>query len=380
MELSIGPRTATTEPARKLEAARSVMVSLRQVSKNFAGFVALHGIDLDIRKGEFLSLLGPSGCGKTTTLSLIAGFLQPSGGNICIDGQDVTGVPSHRRDVGVVFQNYALFPHLSVFDNVAFALRIRRIGRTEIAKRVRDALEMVQLGGLAARMPRQLSGGQQQRVALARALVYRPGVLLMDEPLAALDPNLREAMQLEIKRLHRTFEITTIYVTHDQHEALMLSDRIAVMRSGAIEQCGTPRSVYERPETEFVARFVGDANVLRATVVGAAGTLLQVATGSGTPVRLESRFAVDAGTELKIAVRPERIKLHKAAPGSVPCAQGIVREIHYHGETTRVHVELASGETLTVSRHNDRDGVELVPNQTVFASWSENDMVLLRGD
>jgi spermidine/putrescine transport system ATP-binding protein len=237
--------------------------------------------------------------------------------------------------------------------------------------------------GLADRLdhrPLQLSGGQQQRVALARALVYRPSVLLMDEPLAALDPKLREAMQVEIKRLHRAFEITTVYVTHDQHEALMLSDRVAVMKSGSIEQCGTPRGLYERPETDFVARFVGDANVLRGTILSCSASSLQMTTDFGARAVVQRRFPAEVGGSIKVALRPERLKLHRNPPTAGPTARGSVKEVNYHGETTRIHVELGNGEILTVSCQNDSGGFEIPSDNVVFVSWAEADMVVLRSD
>ncbi|MEK7716114.1 MAG: ATP-binding cassette domain-containing protein, partial [candidate division NC10 bacterium] len=242
--------------------ARAV-VELRGCTHDYGALRAVDRVDLTVHEGELLSLLGPSGCGKTTTLNLIAGFLQPTAGRIVIDGEDVTRRPAHERDLGMVFQSYALFPHMSVFDNVAFGLRERRVPKAEIAPRVRDALGLVRLEGRERERPAHLSGGMQQRVALARALVYRPRVLLLDEPLAALDKKLREEMRGELREIQRSVSITTIFVTHDQAEALALSDRIAVMDRGRVEQIGAPREIYERPATRFVADFIGASSILR---------------------------------------------------------------------------------------------------------------------
>src|SRR5258705_7355081 len=263
----------------------TAVVELKGCTRDYGGVRAVDAMDLIIFEGEFLSLLGPSGCGKTTTLNLIAGFVEPTAGRIVIDGEDVTGLPAHLRGLGVVFQSYALFPHLSVFENVAFGLRERRTPSAEIARRVGETLELVQLDREGRQRPAELSGGMQQRVALARALVYRPRVLLLDEPLAALDKKLREEMRDELRAIQRSVGITTIFVTHDQAEALGLADRIAVMSRGRIEQLGPPREIYERPATRFVADFIGASTVLRARAVAAdrvtvAGATLQVAGGA----------------------------------------------------------------------------------------------------
>src|SRR5918996_1686354 len=276
-------------------------VELLGVTRRFGDVTAVDALDLAVRDGEFLALLGPSGCGKTTTLNLIAGFVTPTAGRVLIDGEDVSGRPPHLRGLGVVFQSYALFPHLSVRDNVAFGLRERRVPAAEIEQRVGDALELVRLDRAGRQRPGQLSGGLQQRVALARPLVYRPRVLLLDEPLAALDRKLREGMRDELRAIQRSVGITTVFVTHDQAEALGLADRIAVMNRGRIEQLGAPREIYERPATRFVADFIGGSTVLRGQAVAAdrvvvAASTLQVIGGRALP----------ADGDVELAIRPER--------------------------------------------------------------------------
>ncbi|TMJ26792.1 MAG: ABC transporter ATP-binding protein, partial [Alphaproteobacteria bacterium] len=259
--------------------SEQIAVELEGVSKHFGKITAVNQISLQVRRGELVTLLGPSGCGKTTLLNLIAGFLDPDAGEIAIDGRRITDVPAYRREIGIMFQSYALFPHMSVAANVAYGLKMRRIPRPEITRRVAQALALIKLEGLEDRKPRQLSGGQQQRVALARALVIRPRVLLLDEPFSALDRNLRASMQVELKEIVRKLEVTTIFVTHDQSEALSLSDRIAVIAQGRIHQLGSPQEIYRRPIDRFVASFIGDANVLRGRLVGIDGATAAVALG-----------------------------------------------------------------------------------------------------
>ena len=267
-------------------------VELRGVTKTFGRVRAMDAVDLEVRKGEFLSLLGPSGSGKTTTLRVIAGLVEPTAGEVLIGGRVMTQVPVHRRNLAMVFQNYALFPHLSVFENVAFGLEMRRMSRTEVTRRVADALALVRLPGFEARYPQQLSGGQRQRVALARAIVVQPSVLLLDEPLGALDKKLRESMQVELKALQRTLGVTTIFVTHDQEEALTLSDRVAVMNDGRIEQLDTPVEVYERPRTRFVSDFIGVSNFLEGEVTHGDGPAVAVRTSQVRSVQVPTEFPV----------------------------------------------------------------------------------------
>jgi spermidine/putrescine transport system ATP-binding protein len=322
-------------------------IRLMELSKQFAEVTAVDSIDLHITGGEFFSLLGPSGCGKTTTLRMIAGFEQPSEGRILLDGSDVAYTPPHKRNVNTVFQNYALFPHLNVFDNVAFGLRRAKRPKDEMRRRVREALELVQLGGFEKRRPSQLSGGQQQRVALARALVLNPAVLLLDEPLGALDAKLRKALQIELKTLQQEVGITFLYVTHDQEEALTMSDRLAVMNGGRVEQIGAPQEVYEDPETLFVADFLGVSNLMDATGRGLVDGRCRVDIG---------RFELEAGAgpsdvtgPVKVVIRPERIELEPheadAGPNRLP---GMVERVVYVGSAVQVLVRVATGETLQV--------------------------------
>ena len=321
--------------------ARAV-VELRGCTRDYGSIRAVADLDLTVHEGELLSLLGPSGCGKTTTLSLIAGFVPPTAGHVLIDGRDVTDRPAHQRGLGVVFQSYALFPHLSVFENVAFGLRERRVPKAEIERRVRAALSLVRLDARAEQRPAQLSGGMQQRVALARALVYEPRVLLLDEPLAALDRKLREEMRAELREIQRSIGITTIFVTHDQAEALGLSDRIAVMHAGRIEQLGTPREIYQRPATRFVAEFIGASTVLRGRAVGPD----RVALAEGGVLRVETGDAFRAGEEVELAIRPERIRLATGSGENVIEAR--ISGVVYQGVQTEVTAEVPGGQRLLV--------------------------------
>jgi putative spermidine/putrescine transport system ATP-binding protein len=302
-------------------------LALDGISRSFGKTVALHPLTLQIRPGEFVSILGPSGSGKSTTLNLIAGFDFPSTGTIRMNGTDVTWLPSYKRGVGMVFQSYALFPHLTVLENVAFPLRSQGWKNADIERGVRAALTLVQLGEVTHRLPRQLSGGQQQRVALARAIVYRPKILLMDEPLGALDRKLRADMQLEIKRLHRDLGTTILYVTHDQDEALSMSDRVAVLNQGRLEQCAAPRELYGRPASEFVAGFVGETNLLPAAVDGT-GTLARLAT-LALELPLAGRAAA-AGTRLTVSLRPEHVIVAPPGSGGV---RGRVEDVLFLGDS-----------------------------------------------
>jgi spermidine/putrescine transport system ATP-binding protein len=332
----------------------SGQVELRGLTKRFDETVAVDGIDLDIRAGEFFSLLGPSGCGKTTTLRMIAGFERPTAGRILLDGVDVAAVPPHERNVHTVFQNYALFPHRDVQGNIAFGLQRRRVAKDEIRRRVDEAIELVQLQGLARRRPNQLSGGQQQRVALARALVLRPAVLLLDEPLGALDAKIRKQLRLELKALQEEVGITFLFITHDQEEALSMSDRLAVMSDGQVEQVGTPDEVYEDPQTEFVADFLGVSNLMDAEALpgdpGSCGVrigdfLLRAACGD-----------VDARGAVRVCVRPERMTLGPldGSPGD-NALPGMVERTVYVGASLQVMVRLATGATVQVSIANTGD-------------------------
>jgi spermidine/putrescine transport system ATP-binding protein len=330
-------------------------IELSKLTKHFADVTAVDGIDLQVPGGEFFSLLGPSGCGKTTTLRMIAGFEQPTSGQILLDGADVAYTPPHQRNVNTVFQNYALFPHLNVFDNIAFGLRRAKRPKAEIKQRVAQALELVQLAGYERRKSSELSGGQQQRVALARALVLNPAVLLLDEPLGALDAKLRKALQIELKTLQQEVGITFLYVTHDQEEALTMSDRLAVMNGGHIEQVGAPQDVYEDPETLFVADFLGVSNLMDARVVSAGRGACRVAVDG---YELDTR-----GTELdvtgaaKIVIRPERVELEDHGTGGQNRIPGMVERLVYIGSAVQVIVHAATGETLQALVQNTGNGV-----------------------
>ncbi|MGH7266253.1 MAG: ABC transporter ATP-binding protein [Candidatus Rokuibacteriota bacterium] len=319
-------------------------VELRDASKRYGAVQALDGVSLEVGEGEFFTLLGPSGCGKTTTLRAVAGFVALTSGDVRIRGARVNEVPPHRRRVGMVFQHYALFPHRTVFQNVAFGLRMQKAPRDETARRVRQALALVRLEGYEARYPRQLSGGEQQRVALARAIVTRPAVLLLDEPLGALDRKLREHMQIELKRLQAEVGITTIYVTHDQEEALTMSDRIAVMRAGRVEQVGTAVEIYETPRTAFVADFIGSTNLLRGRVAGRGEAGAAVDVGGGLIVHVRGE-APAPGSEAVLAVRPEKLRLDPAE-GLENTVRARVTNVVYLGDAVVYHLESRAGVTL----------------------------------
>ena len=319
-----------------------VVVELRGCTRDYGAVRAVDGLELTVSEGEFLALLGPSGCGKTTTLNLIAGFVPPTAGRILIDGEDVTGRPAHLRGLGVVFQSYALFPHLSVWENVAFGLRERHVPAPDIERRVGDALELVRLDRLGRQRPAELSGGMQQRVALARALVYRPRVLLLDEPLAALDRKLREGMRDELRAIQRAVGITTLFVTHDQAEALGLSDRIGVMNHGRIEQLGSPREIYEHPATRFVADFIGASTVLRGRAVAAD----RVVVAAGPALRVAGGRALREGADVELAIRPERVRLVPGPGDNVLDAR--VDGLVYQGAQTEVTARLDDGQRVLV--------------------------------
>jgi spermidine/putrescine transport system ATP-binding protein len=323
-----------------------IAVELEGVCKRFGDFEAVKDMSLQVRQGEFFSLLGPSGCGKTTTLRLIAGFEQPSEGAIRLDGQDVAAVPPYKRNVNTVFQSYALFEHLDVSENVAFGLRRRKVPKQEIGQRVTEALELVALEHRATDRPAQLSGGMRQRVALARALVNRPSVLLLDEPLGALDLKLRKQMQVELKRIQREVGITFVYVTHDQEEALAMSDRIAVMDDGVVEQLGAPEDIYEHPVKPFVAGFIGISNLLAATVEDGG---VRLSGGRLVPAPVPDGMA--AGTEVQLSVRPEKLWIDELEPGMAE-VEGTIAERVYLGTATQLIVELGPGARLVALEQN----------------------------
>jgi len=328
-------------------------IELRRVCKRFADSYAVENLDLQIRKGEFFSFLGPSGCGKTTTLRMIGGFEQPSSGQILLDGRPIEGTPAYQRNVNTVFQSYALFPHMSIFNNVAFGMKMKGVASSEIRERAMHALETVKLKGFETRMPGELSGGQRQRVALARAIVNRPSVLLLDEPLGALDLKLRRAMQIELKELQHRLGITFVFVTHDQEEALTISDRIAVMSQGRIEQIGSPEEIYEAPRSRFVADFIGTTNFLQGAVVGSSATRLEVQTEWGAVLKVAPHPDLKPGVQVTVSVRPEKITLVPTAPGPGENGmEGTLHEVIYLGTATHYIVQLPQGPRITVFAQN----------------------------
>jgi spermidine/putrescine transport system ATP-binding protein len=361
-----------------------VDVRLVEVVKKFGEAVAVDHINLEVRDGEFFSLLGPSGCGKTTTLRMIGGFEQPTSGLIELQGQDVTWLPPYRRNVNTVFQSYALFPHLTIFENVAFGLRRKGVKGSEITSRVHEMLKLVELPGYDRRKPTQISGGQAQRVALARALINRPAVLLLDEPLGALDLKLRKQMQVELKRIQQEVGITFIYVTHDQEEAMTMSDRIAVMNQGRYEQLGDPEGLYERPRTRFVAGFLGVSNLLTARLDGRAEGYAVAVLGDETRVRVPEAGAPAGDGPVEVGVRPEKIRLHAAeaeAPTRANRLHGRIVDASYLGVSTSYIVEAASGARLTVYEQNverTEHGSLYRPGDAVQLSWSPDHTFVVR--
>jgi spermidine/putrescine transport system ATP-binding protein len=353
----------------------AVDVRLLDVVKRFGEVVAVDHINLEIQDGEFFSLLGPSGCGKTTTLRMIGGFEEPTSGRIELQGEDVTWLPPFKRNVNTVFQNYALFPHLTTYDNIAFGLRRKGVRDGEVKRRVTEMLELVELPGFERRKPTQISGGQAQRVALARALINRPAVLLLDEPLGALDLKLRKQMQVELKRIQQEVGITFIYVTHDQEEAMTMSDRIAVMNRGQLEQLGDPESLYERPSTRFVAGFLGISNLLPGAVEGTNGRYATVRMADDTSVRAPSAL-VGSHADVSVGVRPEKIRLRDPA-GETPDGHnrlpGVVRDASYLGVSTQYQVEARGGARLTVYEQNVERATRAelwAPGEEVLLTWS----------
>jgi spermidine/putrescine transport system ATP-binding protein len=353
---------------RRYEVYRVPLLELRGVSKRFGPVTAVDAVSLTIAAGEFLTLLGASGSGKTTTLRMIAGFERPTAGEILMNGVPITELPPYRRDVNTVFQHYALFPHMSVGANVGYGPRMKRVPAAERRERVERALEMVRLADLAGRLPRELSGGQQQRVALARALVNRPRVLLLDEPLGALDLKLRREMQLELKRLQGHLGITFVYVTHDQEEALTMSDRIVLMRQGRIEQAGTPRELYDRPASRYVADFIGDTNLLPGAVVESDGTWASVSVG-GVVLRGTCAAPLEAGRAAWHSVRPEAIRLFAAEerPSGWNVLPATVREAVYAGPAIRVHLATMTGDHPVLVQAPPDTPLRL--GQSVWLGW-----------
>ena len=356
------------------------VIKLEGVSKRYGDFVALHETSFSIGHGEFFAMLGPSGCGKTTTLKMIAGFEQPTTGRVLLDGADVSDVPPYKRNVNTVFQQYALFPHMSVFDNVAFGPRSKKKEESQVRKDVMEMLEIVRLADFAQRKPSQLSGGQQQRVALARALVNYPSALLLDEPLAALDLKLREAMQIELKRIQREVEISFIFVTHDQHEALTMSDRIAVMSAGHVEQIGTPEEIYRSPSSLFVAGFIGSANLLAGTVESSAGTDYVVALRSGAKVKVQHQGATfSTGAKVSLMLRPEALNPVAGSRGDGLSLDGTLTDRVYEGATDRLVVRLTDGTEVVCLTDSDAKVAHKVVGDNVTIDWQPQAGYLLAG-
>jgi len=355
------------------------VVQLDKVRKQYGSFVAVHEADFSIGRGEFFAMLGPSGCGKTTTLKMIAGFEEPTSGRILLEGEDVSDVPPHKRNVNTVFQQYALFPHMSVFDNIAFGPRSKKLSDTEVTRRVQEMLEVVRLGDFSSRRPAQLSGGQQQRVALARALVNYPSALLLDEPLAALDLKLREAMQIELKRIQREVGITFVFVTHDQGEALTMSDRIAVMSEGRVEQVGAPFDIYSRPESLFVAGFIGSANLLPGTIASSDGGSTRVDLAGGAQVVVSAGNSADnvslsVGTQVTVMIRPEQLALGGVAGLSID-----VTDTVFQGATLRLVGRMVNGTEVSAVLPVDPQRVTPAPGDSVTLSWHQSAPYLLDG-
>jgi spermidine/putrescine transport system ATP-binding protein len=354
------------------------MVELRGVTKCFGAVTAVDAVDLRIRKGEFLTLLGPSGCGKTTLLRLLAGFEMPTSGQILIEGNDVSGTPPYRRDVNQVFQSYAIFPHLTVEDNIAFGLKMRHLPRDEQVQRVAEATALVSLQGLETRRPHELSGGQRQRVALARALVCRPKVLLLDEPLSALDAKLRHAMQLELKQLQRQLGITFVFVTHDQEEALIMSDRIAVISRGRIDQLGTATEIYHSPASAFTADFIGEANLLDSAILSQNGVTAQVRMADGVDVTVRASTLRPGSTRALLSVRPEKIYITRTRPAKDNTFKAVIEEEVFRGAMDELRIRVAGKlELMAMVANESAHEHAWHKGDTVFCAIHTDDIVVV---
>ncbi|WP_035298927.1 ABC transporter ATP-binding protein [Brevibacillus thermoruber] len=358
--------------------SKVIDVELRNIMKKFQHNVVVRDFNLQVEQGEFVSFLGPSGCGKTTTLNMIAGFLDPDEGELLIKGRRMNGVPPYKRELGMVFQTYSLFPHMTVAENVAYGLKLRKVGKAEMQERVKRVLELVKLPHVADRYPKQLSGGQRQRIAIARALVIEPSLLLLDEPLSNLDAKLREELRDELKRLHQEIGVTTIFVTHDQEEALSLSDRIVVLNHGRVEQIGTPEEIYNRPASEFVHTFIGKTNRLEGVVLAQDGEGLTVKTAGGLIVRAaRQQRAFAPGERVAVFVRPEKIRLADgAAADEVNHASGQLMIASFLGAFTECEVK-AGGHTLSVKVQMDGQGMPLTPGRAVNCRWESEDVLVM---
>jgi len=346
---------------------------LENALKTFGTVRALDEVDLSVRHGELLTILGPSGSGKTTLLRVVAGFAEPDAGRILLQGQDITFVTPAKRDIGMVFQNYALFPHMTVAENVAFPLQMRNMAKDEVKRRVNWALGIVELDGYQDRFPRQLSGGQQQRVAFARAVVFDPRILLLDEPFGALDRKLREQIQLEVRRLQQELNLTSLFVTHDQEEALILSDRIAVMNGGRIEQLGTPHEIYERPVNRFVADFIGVSNLFSGTIEGREGRTVALRTSDGLRFLVEADTVPETGTEADMLVRPERLELLEGGAQASNSVGGEITEIVYLGQSEKLRVDIGNGYQVLMHRQTKSGEPSLEVGTRISIGWTPAD-------
>ncbi|RWC27918.1 ABC transporter ATP-binding protein [Mesorhizobium sp.] len=353
-----------------------VIVRFENVSKTYdQDKIIISGLTLDIERGEFLTLLGPSGSGKSTSLMMLAGFEAPSAGRIYLNGRPIENLPAHKRNIGMVFQNYALFPHMTVAENLAYPLRVRRLAKGVITHRVNRALDMVQMRDFAERKPALLSGGQQQRVALARAIVFQPELILMDEPLGALDKRLREDLQLEIKHLHQELGVTVVYVTHDQSEALTMSDRIAIFNGGRIEQLDRPGALYDAPQTRFVAGFIGDNNAIEGEVVAIKDGLATLVIDQGTITLARATNGLSKGQRAIISIRPEKISLRAAGNNSAPQLTASIRDRIYLGDHFQFHAQTDAGTRLLVKQLNVAEGLGLNPGDRCELTWAAEDCI-----
>lgn len=350
--------------------SEDIVSRYQNVSKSYGSNAVVKNLNLDIKRGEFLSLLGPSGSGKTTILMMLAGLQSPTSGHILLDNVAIEGIPPNRRNIGVVFQNYALFPHMTVAENLAYPLKARRMAKDDIAKRVKRGLEMTQLQALGQRRPTELSGGQQQRVALARALVFDPSIVLLDEPLGALDRQLRESMQLELKQLHRVTGVTMVYVTHDQGEAMTMSDRVAVFNDGILLQCAPPKYLYDHPESAFVAEFVGENNRLTGKVAASDGASCTITTDAGLRIQASAKPEVKAGDEVLVYLRPERLMIGPAAANCENRYVAKVTDTIFLGDHTRLRFELAGNPNFAAKQNFFGDAGSPRPGDQIEVGWA----------
>lgn len=361
------------------QATSETYVSFQNVQKSYDGeILVVKDLNLDISRGEFLTMLGPSGSGKTTCLMMLAGFEPATNGDIYIGNRSINHIPPHKRGIGMVFQNYALFPHMSVGENLAFPLEVRKMSKPDIEAAVKKALDMVQMGDFINRRPAQLSGGQQQRIALARALVFEPQLVLMDEPLGALDKQLREQMQYEIKHIHENLGVTVVYVTHDQSEALTMSDRIAVFNDGIIQQLSSPEELYERPQNAFVAQFIGENNKLTGTVTKIEGSVCTVKLDTGTMVQAERVNVTNTGEKTLLSLRPERVEINPSATMD-SMLDGIIEELIYLGDHIRVRMNVAGNSEFIAKVRNRGEKRDLKKGQKIKVGWSTSDCKALMG-